>query len=218
MHKKLIIPFAAAVIVVSSLGTYQIVNASSIHSKSHSSKVRSLSASSTPVVFGTVEAINGSSITLNSFLKGATTTYTIDASVAKIIKSGSATTTISNIMVGDKLLVRGKITGTNVSAETITDNKSKNTKNTTNWAKAPKGFHSEFNGVIGKVSYINGSALSVSVYKKNATTTYNVDASSVTISNIQVGDTIIVRGTVTGTSVVAKSIVESLPPRLSSKK
>ena len=58
----------------------------------------------------------------------------------------------------------------------------------------------------------------MSVYKKNATTTYNVDASSVTISNIQVGDTIIVRGTVTGTSVVAKSIVESLPPRLSSKK
>ncbi len=217
MHKKLIIPFAAAVIVVSSLGTYQIVNASSVHSRSHSSKVRSLNASSTPVVFGTVEAVNGSYVTISSVLRGATTTYTIDASAAKIIKSGSATTTISDIVVGDKILVKGNISGTNVSAETITDNKSKNTKNT-NWSKAPKGFHAEFNGIIGKVSYINGTTISVSVYKKNATTTYTVDASNVTISNIQVGDTIIVRGSVTGTSIIAKSIVESLPPRLSSKK
>ncbi|MEI7777030.1 MAG: hypothetical protein WCI52_00230 [bacterium] len=217
MHKKLIIPFAAAVIVVSSLGTYQIVNASSVHSRSHSSKVRSLNASSTPVVFGIVEAVNDSYVTISSVLRGATTTYTIDASAAKIIKSGSATTTISDIVVGDKILVKGNISGTNVSAETITDNKSKNTKNT-NWSKAPKGFHAEFNGIIGKVSYINGTTISVSVYKKNATTTYTVDASNVTISNIQVGDTIIVRGSVTGTSVIAKSIVESLPPRLSSKK
>ena len=156
MHKKLIIPFAAAVIVVSSLGTYQIVNASSVHSRSHSSKVRSLNASSTPVVFGTVEAVNGSYVTISSVLRGATTTYTIDASAAKIIKSGSATTTISDIVVGDKILVKGNISGTNVSAETITDNKSKNTKNT-NWSKAPKGFHAEFNGIIGKVSYINGT-------------------------------------------------------------
>jgi len=199
------------------LGTYQIVNASSVHSRSHSSKVRSLNASSTPVVFGIVEAVNDSYVTISSVLRGATTTYTIDASAAKIIKSGSATTTISDIVVGDKILVKGNISGTNVSAETITDNKSKNTKNT-NWSKAPKGFHAEFNGIIGKVSYINGTTISVSVYKKNATTTYTVDASNVTISNIQVGDTIIVRGSVTGTSVIAKSIVESLPPRLSSKK
>ncbi len=217
MHKKLIIPLAAAVIVVSSLGAYKLAGAAEIHSKITSHKVRSFNASSTPVVFGTVETINGTSITLVSIMKGATTTYTIDASAAKVIKAGNATSTLSDISVGDRLLVRGVITGTNVSAQTITDNKIKISKNN-NWAKAPKGFHPEFNGIIGKVSNISGNTLSVSVYKKNATTTYTVDASNVSVTNIQVGDTIIVRGTVSGTSVTAKSIVENLPPRLPFKK
>ncbi len=214
MHKKLIIPLAAAVIVVSSLGTYRIVSAAETYSRISSHKVRSLNASSTPIVFGTVESINGSSIILTSISKGATTTYTIDASVAKIIKAGDATTTVSSIVVGDKLLVRGTIIGTNVSAQTITEGRSKGAK----WAHAPKGFHPEFNGIIGKVSNISGSTLTVITTKKNATTTYTVDATNVSIANIQIGETIIVRGTVNGTSVIAKSIVENLPAKLPFKK
>ena len=171
------------------------------------------------MVSGTVTAVNGSTITLVSVKKSATTTYTIDASNARIVKSGDATTTLSDIVIGSKLLVRGSIIGTSVLAQTIS---------TPKMAHAPKGFHPEFNGIVGVVSSVNGASLMVTTTTKNSNTTYTVDASNAKISkgfprksanqesltNIQVGDTIIVRGTVNGTSVIAKSIIENLPSKL----
>lgn len=77
-----------------------------------------------PAAFGTVTAINGNLITLTSKIKGATTTYTVDASSATITKGiGTSTTAIavSGITVGDRLVVQGTVSGTAITATTIRD-------------------------------------------------------------------------------------------------
>jgi hypothetical protein len=157
-RKKIIVPLAAAVIVISSLGGYRMISAAEVISKTSSQKVR----------------------------KGNT------EQVPTFINNGTKQ----------------------------------------NWAKAPKGFHPQFNGIVGQVFAVDATNLTVITTTGktgNATTTYTVDASEATVtkgfpkqnnttaesvSNIQVGDTIIVRGLVVGTTVTAKSIVDGLPPRL----
>ena len=75
-------------------------------------------------IFGTVSAINGTMLTVDgrNASSTATTTYSVDASSAKILK-GSATSTISvsAITVGDKVTVQGTVTGTSVVAKLIVD-------------------------------------------------------------------------------------------------
>jgi hypothetical protein len=76
-----------------------------------------------PGVFGTVTAVNGNTITLQSkgFGQNATsTTYTVDASSATVDKDRAASS-ISNIAVGDNLMVQGTVSGTSVAATTIHD-------------------------------------------------------------------------------------------------
>jgi hypothetical protein len=65
---------------------------------------------------GTVTAVNGSTITLSG--KDGTT-YTVDASSAKI--STMATITAADIKVGDTLGVQGTVSGTAVTAHDIMD-------------------------------------------------------------------------------------------------
>jgi hypothetical protein len=82
--------------------------------------------------------------------------------------------------------------------------------------------------VIGKVVSISGTTLTVTGRSAdNATTTYTVDASAakfmkgkqtatstpLTISTVSVGDSVLVIGTVSGTSVTAKVIINGLPPQ-----
>lgn len=73
------------------------------------------------------------------------------------------------------------------------------------------------NGISGTVTAVNGNSLSVS--GKNGTT-YTVDAtnatvkkagSSIQVSSIAVGDVVMVRGTVSGTSVTATAIMDGVP-------
>ncbi len=106
------------------------------------------------VLIGVVSAINGSSITIEAKQPRpmqrmeqkedrqnrhssstpkmnidmgamATTTYTIDASHAKIFKgaltASSTPVSISSVLVGDKVIVRGKITNTSMVADVIID-------------------------------------------------------------------------------------------------
>jgi hypothetical protein len=79
-----------------------------------------------PAAFGVVAGVSGTTILLDSKLpKTATTTYTVDASNATIIKGigKNATTTIavSDIAVGDRLVVRGTVSGTTITATKIRD-------------------------------------------------------------------------------------------------
>lgn len=71
-----------------------------------------------PGVFGQVIAINGTTITITD--SRTSTTYTIDASNASVTKNGSASS-LSNIAVGDTVMVQGTVNGNSVTATSILD-------------------------------------------------------------------------------------------------
>ena len=71
-----------------------------------------------PIVVGTVSAINGSTLTVQN---NAGATYSVDVSAAKIQKKGVTNATISNIVIGDRVLIQGTVSGTSVTATTVID-------------------------------------------------------------------------------------------------
>jgi hypothetical protein len=171
-------------------------------------------------IMGTVSSVNDNTLTVTSKTgfgakgqNGTTTTYTVDASNATITKSG-ATSTVSNIVAGDTVMVKGTVNGTNIVATSIFDGV----------AEKGKGVLQNQNPIIsgdgqpmiaGTVTSINGSTVSVTNKGNN---TYTIDASSATIkkggienatvSNIAVGDNIVAQGAVTGTSMTASSVID----------
>ncbi|MEJ0021400.1 MAG: DUF5666 domain-containing protein [Candidatus Doudnabacteria bacterium] len=168
-------------------------------------------------VFGSVTAISGNNLTVASKMRpmaNTTTTsatYTVDATNATVTKNGAAST-VSNIAVGDMVMVQGTVNGTSVIATKIND-----------------GIMMRKPGVFGTVATINGNTLTVTskVWSKGNTsaatsTTYTVDDTNATVtkngaassvSNIAVGDTVMVQGTVNGTSITATAINDGMPPR-----
>ena len=163
---------------------------------------------------GTVSAINGTSLTVTG--KGrpvagstaaTTVTYTVDASSATVTKNG-AVSSVSGIAVGDTVMVQGTISGTSVTAKTIRDGVSQD-----------KG-QPEIQGngqpvVAGSVITINGNIITIT---NKSNVTYTVDTAnskfvisginSPTISNISVGDNLVIQGTTNGTSVTASSVID----------
>jgi len=171
-------------------------------------------------IYGTVTAVSGNTVTVQSktFTKGSTTstmtTYTVDASVATIVKNKAASV-VSAIAVGDTIMVQGTLTGTSIVAKTIIDgivikNQPEIDKNSTT---LPIG-----NGqpiVVGTVTAINGSTVTIT-NKSNVSYTINVAGATVTkngdtstVSNVTVGDTVLAQGTINGTSVTAVSLTDS---------
>jgi len=79
-------------------------------------------------VIGVVGTVNGSTITVagRQATSTATTTYSVDASSARIIKGvATTTTTISSISVGDHVVVQGPIgSGDTIKATIIIDGRS----------------------------------------------------------------------------------------------
>jgi hypothetical protein len=173
-----------------------------------------------PGVSGTVSAISGSTLTLLG--RDGTTTYTIDASNAKVSKLGtpatagtqptSTTIAVSDILVGDSLRVQGTVSGNSVTATQIMDGKFGGNGN-------PQGQP----GVSGTVTAISGSTLTV----QGKSVTYTIDASNakvnkitsaavgtkptttpIAVSDILVGDNVRVQGTVSGNSVTATQIMD----------
>jgi hypothetical protein len=79
-----------------------------------------------PAIFGQIAAINGREITVTgkSGKQGTTTTYTVDASKAKITEGlgqGATAIDLSNVEVGDRVAVLGSITGDAVVASSVFD-------------------------------------------------------------------------------------------------
>jgi len=75
-------------------------------------------------VFGTVSAVDGTTLTVlgRSASSTATTTFSVDASNARIVKnSATSTASIGDIQIGDRILVQGPVTGTSVVAKIIID-------------------------------------------------------------------------------------------------
>jgi hypothetical protein len=84
-------------------------------------------------IFGTVTAVNGTTLTIESPNRGfgprsenaatnapTSTSYTVDAANASVMKDG-ASSTIANVNTGDKVLARGTVSGTTVTANAIYD-------------------------------------------------------------------------------------------------
>lgn len=69
---------------------------------------------------GVVTSVTGTTIVMNEEADEGGAAYTVDASGATVRKNG-ATSTVSAITVGDKIFVKGTVTGTSVVATEIRD-------------------------------------------------------------------------------------------------
>ena len=165
-----------------------------------------------PGLIGTVSAINGTTLTVTSKNFGPnapSATYAVDASSAVVSKNGDASS-LSNVSVGDTVMVVGKISGTDITATSIRDGIMMGRDNGRMMGRG--------RGVFGTVASVNGSTFTVTSkawQKDGAAITYTVDATNATVtkngasssvSNILVGDTVSVLGTLNGTNITAKSI------------
>jgi co-chaperonin GroES (HSP10) len=171
-----------------------------------------------PGVMGTVSAISGSTFTVSGRGLGrnaasSTETYTVNAASARVVKNGS-TSSVSAIAVGDKVFVRGTVSGTNVAATLIRDGAAK-PENGRNWSNQTSSLI-QGNGqpvIAGAISAISGDTITVSTksgisYVVAASGAKVVDGKNQTsLSNLAVGDTVIVQGSVNGTQVTASSII-----------
>ncbi len=178
-----------------------------------------------PGVFGTVSAMNGNILTVtskkfpNKTATATTTTYTVDATNAKIMKNNVAGT-ISSIVIGDAIVAQGTLTGTNLVATNIRDGVMTRGgpgkmpgKNATD--PLPPTITGNGQPVIaGSITAINGSTLTVT-NKSNVTYTVDVTtakimqgSNTVTISNLTVGDSVIAQGIVNGNTVVASTLID----------
>ena len=147
-------------------------------------------------ITGTVDAISGTTITLTA---KNSTKYNVEASNAKIVKAGS-TIALTAIQVGDTLLVKGKVSGTDVSATAIIDG--------IGFKKGVRAIKNEFvkgNITFGKITSLNGSTFTVESHNKNATTTISVtttatttfkkDAATASLTDLAVGEHVLIAGT-----------------------
>ncbi len=160
-----------------------------------------------PHVGGTITAISGTTITITANGRHGTGSYTINASAASFMKNGAAST-LSALTVGDKVMAEGTVTGTTVAATKVMS------------GMGPKGMggrgHGKGPGVMGKVTAVNGSTITVTGMNG---TSYTVNAGSAqvqkmvtgSLSEIVVGDTIGVHGSVSGTTVTAERIMDDMP-------
>jgi hypothetical protein len=183
-----------------------------------------------PAVFGTVSAVSGNTITVagkQGFDTNAVaTTFTVDATNAKITKN-NVVGTVSSILVGDTVMAQGTLTGTNLVATTIRDGQTgkemrgNNTDSKSNTSKTPPVSPITGNGqpiVAGIVSSISGSTITIT---NKSNVSYTVDTTNakivqgtntILISNVVVGDMIVVQGTVNGNTIVASSVINQTKP------
>jgi hypothetical protein len=188
-----------------------------------------------PGIFGTVSATNGDSLTVTAkawpnATSTSATTYTVDATNAKIYKgSPTSTVSVSSIAVGDSVMVQGTVSGTNVAATVIRDGIG-GTMGRPSTMPGGNGFGGRGsasstppvspitgNGepvIGGAVTAISGTSITVT---NASNVTYTIDASGATIvkngtssaiGSVAVGDNLVVQGTVNGNAVTASSVID----------
>ena len=217
---QLLAPIAALVLVVASTGIFVAAAHADTSSVPATTATIAQGSHPKPAAVGTVTAVSGDSITLTDKMSG--TTYTVDATNATIMKmgtpststSGSGTTqrptpttiTVSDIAVGDTIMVQGTVSGESIIATQIMDGQPPM------GGRGGPGGH----GIDGTVTSVSGSTLTIT---GNNGTTYTVDDSAATaskvetmsVSDIAVGDTVGIDGSVSGTSVTANHIMDGIP-------
>ena len=111
-----------------------------------------------PGVGGKITAINGSILTVTG---RNNTTYTVDATNATITKSGTASQ-LSAIAVGDNIMARGTLSGTNLTATSIMDGVPAKVGEKEQPGQEVRG-GMRGNGAFGTVTGINGSSFTTGV-------------------------------------------------------
>jgi hypothetical protein len=218
-HSKFVLPLAIVVLVASAItGVVGIAHADTSATAPTEQNNAQGVRGTPPAAVGVVSAVSGTVITLTD--KKTNTTYTIDAATATITKhtkpatQGAAPTnttiTASQISVGDMIAVQGTVSGSTITATKIEDG--------LGGRMGGFGGHGGMggSGVRGMVTAVNGSTITVTGMDGKS---YTVDASNSTagkfetipVSSIQVGDSIGIQGSVNGTSVTAKSIMDGVP-------
>lgn len=173
-----------------------------------------------PAAMGSVTAISGNTITITDKKSG--TVYTVDASGAVVEKmptetSGSSSSTtrptpttisVSGISIGDNVMVEGTVSGTSITATRIMDG----------LMGGGHGDHMGQPGTTGTVASVSGNTITLTGTDGK---TYTVEAGSATlkklstisVSDIQAGDTLMVNGTTSGTTITAKDVMDGALPQ-----
>ncbi len=187
-----------------------------------------------PAVVGKVTSVSGDTLTVTSMpwhrgpknpTAAQPTAYTVNASGATVTKGGKSVA-VSSITIGDLVVVRGSVSGTTVTATAIREGMMHGPRGPRDSNKdassTPAMPPIQGNGdpvIGGTVSALTGSTLTVTA---KAGQTYTVDASAATVvkrgvpnavlSNVSVGDAVVVQGTVNGTAVKASSVLDQGTP------
>ena len=205
--KSTVIAFAAVILTASAFGFTGIASANTNTTPSSwksTQKTIKDYLKHAPGVVGKVQSIAGNSIIVTS---SNNTTYTIDITDAKIFKNRNTVISINDVNVGDTLMIQGTFNGTTVTANTIFDGK----------GISGKKYRGNFPGVMGIVSSVGPTTFTVTTKDSVAYTVTTTSATKITtgsskatalISDIVNGDTVMVRGTITGHDVLAKSIFD----------
>jgi len=148
-------------------------------------------------ISGTVVSVSGQSIALTG---SNSTSYTVDATNAKILRKYGASLAIADIQTGDSLNVRGTVSGGNVTATTIRD-------------MSQQQVNATFSGTVVSV---NGSSFvlatrqrgSQTINTTSSTTFKENGQTSVSMGNVTVGENVMASGVwdSTNKTVAASSV------------
>jgi hypothetical protein len=164
-------------------------------------------------VFGKVTAISGTTITITGGKND--TSYSVDASNATVEKASATkgaepvSSSVSDIAIGDTIAVRGTLSGTSIVATNIMDGAFMRGKGGP--VMQGRGNH----GVSGVVSAVNGDTLTITgkdgkTYSVTTSGAGVTKISTITASDITVGDTLQIQGAVSGTNVTAAHITDGI--------
>jgi hypothetical protein len=106
-----------------------------------------ISGNGQPIVGGTVASISVNTLTITN---ASNVTYTVDISSAKVVK-GNATSTISNIIVGDRVIVQGTVNGTSITASSVVDQGTMPNNNATSTPQNNGGFFGAIGGFFHRM-------------------------------------------------------------------
>ena len=157
---------------------------------------------------GTIASISGSSFTLTG-MNGSI--YTVNAGSATVKDGPNGTASIASLTAGAKVVVEGSLSRSTITATEIHTGMGPG-EGGFGRGRGPGG-----KGVMGQVTAVSGNTITVTGKDGK---TYSVDAGSATIgkmvtisaSDVKVGDTVGVEGSVNGTTVTATHIMDGVPP------
>ena len=181
---------------------------------------------------GVITAINGGVLTLRRQGPGGSGTLTVDTSGSTTFQEGgpgakSGTLTLSQLRVGERIAVRGTVSGTTVTARTV------RLQPAPGRGPAKAGPHPGGpgrGGLQGMITAINGGVLTLRrqgpgpggsgtlTVDTSGSTTFQeggpgVKTGTLTLSQLRVGERIAVQGTLSGSTVSATTVaVQPAPP------